>query len=244
MSTGTKKAYNQRLFSGGLRKWIHQARFHWLNGSLRKLDCIPSSVIELGCYDAKTIHFLPDKPLRYVGLDANWEKGLDLARELWKEEPGYEFFYCRKPEDVHISGLFDISICMETLEHVPSDLVDPYLEFLSAHTGKYTFITVPIEKGLVFATKYLIKKIGRMEAEPYTLAEFSYATLGRMDKIPRHEHRGFDYSVMIQSVAKFFDILNVSSYPIPFLPLSLGFGVGVIGKPKRSPDTENHKTPA
>jgi hypothetical protein len=239
MNSGTQKTYNQRLFSGGIRKWIHEARFHWLNDSLRKLECVPSSVIELGCYDAKTIHFLPEKPLRYVGLDANWEKGLDLAREQWKDETGYEFLFCRKPEDVQVSGLFDISICMETLEHVPTNLVEPYLEFLSVHTRKYSFITVPIEKGLVFATKYLIKKIGRMDAERYTLAEFSNAAFGRLERIPRHEHRGFDYCEVIQSAGRFFDILDVSSYPIPFLPDSIGFGVGIIGKAKRDPFTEN-----
>ncbi len=240
MGTTTRKAYNQRLFSGGIRKWIHEARFHWLNHSLKKLDCIPASVIELGCYDAKTINFLPVNPLRYVGLDANWENGLDIARENWKNKPGYEFIYCRKPEDIQVTGLFDISICMETLEHVPPDLVNPYLEFLSAHTSKYTFITVPIEKGLVFATKYLIKRIGRMDAESYTLGEYTNAVLGRMDKVPRHEHRGFDYSTIIQSAARFFDILDVSSFPIPFFPESIGFGVGIIGKAKSNNLTENH----
>ena len=244
MDTATRKAYNQRLFSGGVRKWIHEARFLWLKDSLKKLDCIPVSVLELGCYDAKTIHYLPEKPLRYIGLDANWEKGLDLARDQWKDETGYEFLYCRKPDDVQLSESFDVSVCMETLENVPLDMVDPYLELLSTHTSKYTFITVPIEKGVVFAVKHLIKWAGRMDAEPYTLSEYANATIGRMDKIQRHEHRGFDYSVMIQSAARFFDILDVSPYPIHFLPDSIGFGVGIVGKAKRSPQVVHSKDSA
>lgn len=231
MSTIRKAGYNQRLFSGGLRKWIHEARFHWLNASLHKLNCSPESVLELGCYDAKTIQFLPLKPQRYVGLDANWEKGLDIARQRWQAEPAYEFLYCRKPDDVVLTGLFDISVCMETLEHVPVEMVSPYLSMLANHTRSYTFITVPIEKGLVFAVKHLVKQIANMEAEPYSLAEYFYAAAGRLDKVRRREHKGFDYSLFIQSMAGYFKILDVSPYPLSFLPESLGFGVGIIGKP-------------
>lgn len=76
-------SYNERLFGGGIGSRLHYARFHWLHQSLDRLNCRPSSVLELGCFDAKTIHFLPVLPERYVGLDANWEGGLDLAKTTW-----------------------------------------------------------------------------------------------------------------------------------------------------------------
>jgi hypothetical protein len=227
--------YNERLFAGGIRAKIHLSRFHWLAHGLKRLNCEPQRVLELGCFDAKTIDFLPAKPLTYVGLDANWEGGLEIARTKWKHEPNFSFLYCVRPADIELSEPFDVTICMETLEHVPPDTVDPYLAKLAALTGKYVFITVPNEKGVVFALKYLLKKMAGGDSLRCTLPEFVNQTLGRTDKVQRHEHKGFDYNVVVAAVAKYFDIVEVSSYPFRLLPKGFSFGVGIIGK-KRSED--------
>jgi hypothetical protein len=73
--------YNKRLFTG-LRGRLHRLRYQWLVERLRTLESESVSLVELGCYDAKTIQFLDEAGIRvarYLGLDANWEKGLDLA---------------------------------------------------------------------------------------------------------------------------------------------------------------------
>lgn len=63
------------------------------------------------------------------------------------------------PEDMELNGEeFDISICMETLEHIPPDLVGGYLKELSKATKNYIFISVPNEIGVVFLFKHLVKK--------------------------------------------------------------------------------------
>ena len=130
--------------------------------------------------------------------------------------------------------LFDIAICLETLEHVPPNLVKPYLEELSKATNGYIFISVPNEKGLVFLFKYLIKKMFG-DAESYTVTEFINATLGLMHKVKRHEHKGFDYDLLIDNISKYFDIYKISGIPLGLLPTSLNFSVGIIGK-KRNLD--------
>jgi len=38
----------------------------------------------LGCFDAKTLDFLPNQINLYQGFDANWENGLDHAKEKYK----------------------------------------------------------------------------------------------------------------------------------------------------------------
>jgi len=231
MKKKTEYSYNERLFSSGLRKKLHIARFYWLTNSLTKLNCQCKTVLELGSFDGKMIDYLPEKPLRYLGLDANWEGGIELARERWKHEPNFTFRECHTPENMEIGGeKFDISICMDTLEHVPPKLVDPYLYELSRVTTGYIFISVPNEKGVVFFFKYFFKKLLGGDTQRYSVGECINATLGRMDKVTRNEHKGFDYDIVIQSVSKYFDTYRLSGYPFEFLPKSLNFGIGIIGK--------------
>ena len=51
-----------------------------------------------------------------------------------------------------------------------------------------------------------------------------------MDKVTRREHKGFDYTILIHKIARYFDIYTVSGYPFEHLPESLNFGIGIIGK--------------
>ncbi|EDN70406.1 Ubiquinone biosynthesis O-methyl transferase [Beggiatoa sp. PS] len=225
--------YNERLFSSGFRKTLHLARFKWLTNCLTKLNCPYEYVIELGCFDGKTIEYLPSKPMRYMGIDANVEGGLDIAKEKWAQEKNFTFQYCLTPSDMKLENeQFDIAVCMETLEHVPPTLVKPYLEELSKVTKEYIFISIPNEKGLIFFLKYLVKKLIVGDVHSYTLSEFVNATLGRMNKVERNEHKGFDYQLLIKDVAKYFDIYEISGIPFNFLPLFLNFQIGIIGKKK------------
>ncbi len=189
--------------------------------------------MELGCYDGKTIGYLPSKPARYVGFDENWEGGLPIARQLWSSERGYEFLSCSSPSDMTTPERFDIAVCMETLEHVPPRLIEPYIARMAQMIRGRIFITVPTEKGIVFAAKYLCKRLsGNFQA--YTLSEFLWASVGRLDKVGRDDHKGFDYQIVVEAVRKHFKLEKVSPYPLQWLPLSLGFGIGLVGASRDS----------
>lgn len=233
MKTQAEAGYNERLFTAGVRGKLHAARFEWLVKSLTRLECEPETVLELGCFDAKVIDYLPKKPAHYHGLDANWEGGWEAARERWKHEKNYVFTYCAAPEGMDVVDQeYDISICMETLEHVPPDAVGPYLEKLAAVTREYLFLTVPNEIGVVFFFKHLAKLMLRGDAYDYTFAEFINQTLGNTDKVRRDSHKGFSYKKLLETVSEYFEIIEVSGHPLAFAPPSLNFGVGVIAKRK------------
>lgn len=190
-------------------------------------------MIELGCFDGKVIDFLPVRPILYHGFDANWEGGLDLAKQKWNDEPNFTFSYCCVPGDMDIAGKqFDIAVCMETLEHIPPNLVEDYLDKLAEVTKQYVFVTVPNEKGVVFFLKYLAQK-AFLKAHPYTFREFINTTVGRTHKVERNEHKGFDYQVIIQMMSRCFDIIHIQGIPFKHLPTYLNFTVGIIGRPKR-----------
>jgi 2-polyprenyl-3-methyl-5-hydroxy-6-metoxy-1,4-benzoquinol methylase len=230
----TNDSYNERLFSGGFRKYLHLSRYYWLQRELICLKCACDSVIEIGCFDGKLIEFLPGDVKRYCGYDANWEGGLDIALEKWKQFPQYEFRKAISPKDMALTDAdwFDIAVIMETLEHLALELVDGYLRKVGGHLRQYIFITVPNEKGIVFLSKWLVKAIFYKDARQYSFVELMYATLGRMEKVKRREHKGFDYSALIREVEKYYDIIDVSGIPFGFLPPSLNYGVGIVARVK------------
>ncbi len=244
MKKQSEAGYNDRLFTKGIRGKLHSARFEWLVKSLSRLGCEPETVLELGCFDGKVIDYLPKKPTRYLGLDANWEGGLDIGKERWKNEKNYVFKYCTAPEDMEIAGeKYDISICMETLEHVPPQFVASYLEKLAEATKEYLFVTVPNEIGIVFFFKHIVKYLLRGDTYNYTLNEFINETLGNTEKVQRKTHKGFNYNDLVTTISDYFEIIEVSGHPLTFAPPSLNFGVGIIGKRKQqqSADEDAHK---
>lgn len=224
--------YNERLFSSGLRSKLHFARFQWLLAEVKKRNLAADSVLELGCFDGKLIDFLPSKPLRYVGFDANWEGGLDIAKSRWADSPNFSFFLASSPEEMRLDGndVFDVAVVMETLEHVPPQSVDRYLQKIAQHLEGYLFVTVPNEKGVVFLAKWIAKKLLSTDGDRYSLAELANATLGRMNLVPRREHKGFDYESLVRDIEKHFDVIDVTGHPLGFMPPALCFGIGIVAR--------------
>ena len=231
MSTAIREGYNERLFSGGWRSRLHLSRFYWLRAQMRRLNLSHVRAIELGCFDGKIIEFLDSMPERYLGLDANWEGGLDAGSDRWRHLPNVEMRLCREPEDIPLTeGLFDVGICMETLEHIPPELVEPYLFKLSRVIDGYLFITVPIERGLIFFVKQILKRTLRMKHESFNIREFFNCVVGRMSKVRRREHKGFDDRALVSQVKKYFEVVNVEGV-FPKSPiLALNLTIGIIAK--------------
>jgi SAM-dependent methyltransferase len=226
--------YNERIFSKGVRSRLHHARFYWLYDRVKSLFNGPVSVLELGCFDAKTISFLPYLPAKYAGYDANWENGLDIARRKFSN-PDYKFYECSRPEEMNRAGeTFDLLICMETLEHIPDEMLEGYLQKLKAAAKDALIVTVPNETGLVFLGKYLIKLLIFREgmSPSYTFADVVNQTLGRMERVIHDDHKGFDYRRLINRLRQDWDVTTVSPIPFNWLPLSLGFSVGMVCRRK------------
>lgn len=92
------------------------------------------------------------------------------------------------------------------------------------------FATVPNEKGAVFLSKWLAKKMLRAGTEPYALSELINATLGRTDRIARREHKGFDWRTLVRQVAAHFEVVRASGLPVEFPPRSLCLTIGIVAK--------------
>lgn len=230
--------YNKRLFSKStLRGKIHNARFLWLRENVKRLCPEYNSVLELGCFDGKILNHLPIPPNYYEGWDANWEGGLDIARKTFANKEDISFYECESFEAFQPTrSSFDISICMETLEHLPIYNYEEYIKTLAEHTDGYLFVSIPNEKKVPFVMKHLVKStvLRKQKMDHYTTKETWNAMLGRLDKVKRinTSHKGFDYEDMIATLRKHFIIESVEGIPYKSLGPSLNFTVGVVCRSK------------
>ena len=112
----------------------------------------------------------------------------------------------------------------------PPELLDDYLAEMARVLDGWLFVTVPNEKGILFLSKYLIQKFVLRSAEPYKFSEIVNATLGRMEKITRREHKGFDYMALIDQIGQHFDVQSIESIPFRILPKWAAFTIGIVAK--------------
>lgn len=225
------RAYNERLFGPGFRGWVHRGRFRWVGAQYRARCTEPVRVIEIGCFDGKTLECLDPKPSRYLGLDANHEGGLDIAATRWAGVEGTEFALCITANDMPTAERFDVGISMETFEHVPEDVLDGYIDRLAEITDGFVLITVPNEIGPICLLKQTLKRVA-LGGSQFSWSDIWNATLGRTERIARLDHRGFNYRRLISRLRRSFRVVAVRGVPFPFLPAYLNVNVGIILEPK------------
>lgn len=229
-----QQGYNERLFSGkGLRFKYHIWRFDWLKRQIKKYIDTDLNVIELGCFDGKTLDFLPKQPIRYVGLDADWEGGLSSAQDKYAGSSNLSFINSSDPADLQqfTDGQFNVGIAQETLEHIPPESLDSYLAQMARVIEGYLLVTVPNEKGIIFFIKRLAKlTLGMKGKNDYTAYEFFNATIGRMDKVERDDHKGFDHEKLRDQIEEHFDIVECQGGPLSWLPPSLNLTIGIVAR--------------
>lgn len=62
--------YNERLFNGkNFRSNLHLARYTWLKKKIKQYNCPTDTVLELGCFDGKSLEFIEKAPGQYDGYD-------------------------------------------------------------------------------------------------------------------------------------------------------------------------------
>lgn len=233
---GREVSYDERLFGGGLRAQLHLARFRFLVRTVRALGLRPRRVIELGCYNGRALDTLCAEvgaPDHYLGLDANWGGGLFLAMQKYADTEAIALRTCQRPEEIPEGAPpFDLGICLETLEHVAPELVEPYLERLSRAVRGHFIFTGPIERGPVFVGRHLPKLLIRQENLRYSAGDFVFSAIGRLDRVKRSGHIGYDDRLAIRQIGKYFEILSVDGIVPGIRPYSLNFQFGVVAKSK------------
>jgi methyltransferase family protein len=223
--------YNDRLFNGNrARRFLHERRFLWLIDRLRRLNIHRADVIEIGCYDAKTISYLERSGIavnRYLGYEAD-DDILGWVQAQWAPRPEVAIAKSTSPSDIHLSATFDVGICMETLEHLPDENVDGYLQLLARVVRGPVFFTIPVERGAMLVAKQLGYRALGMYGDRLSWRDLLNGALSQTEKIPRHEHAGFDDRRMIERIARHFTIKESAGLFVPYFT-TLNFTIGIVG---------------
>ncbi|MEQ9405264.1 MAG: class I SAM-dependent methyltransferase [Cyclobacteriaceae bacterium] len=230
-----KHSYNDRLFGSGLRRLIHESRYLWVQKKIKNQKL--KTILELGCFDGKLLEYLPQNPATYDGFDANWENGLDLAKEKWRKFPNFNFV-----ESTNLTEFkpnlqsYDLTICMETLEHVPDKDVPGYLKILATYSSNDCLITVPNEIGIFLLLKTIYKKIKGTDTESYSIRELFFGIVGNVKKVKRNPggHKGFSHKVLLNQMQNDFEILNIDGLPFSWLPTNLNPTIGIVARRKEN----------
>lgn len=218
------KSYNKRLFSNNFRGFLHFSRYKWLSKKLK--DFNNYSILELGCYDGKTLDFINNFS-EYIGYDADWEDGLIIANRKYEFKKNISFVKSDCLTNFHINKKYDFSVCMETFEHIDEKDLFKYIDLIVKKTKQKFFITVPIETGFFFFCKHLIKKIFiGSNAESYSFKDIFYLTIGNTKNVKRDEHKGWNYKLFVQELRKNYNVEKVEYLPFNILG-SFNFGVAI-----------------
>lgn len=230
-STEGSSGYNEQLFSRpGLRSYYHFARFHWVEKKATQHLASGAALVELGCFDGRLLDFIRPLVGEYVGIDANWERGLDRAKEKYRTQVGLTFVEGADPSVLErfSDGYFDAAAALETLEHVPPVLMPRFLDQLARVTRGYLFVTVPNELGPVFLVKHVGKAVFYGGVQHYSPREILAALIRKSDAIERDDHKGFDYRDVVREIAARFDIVSVEGLPAIGLPPALSPTIGIV----------------
>ncbi|MFB3921526.1 MAG: methyltransferase domain-containing protein [Terriglobia bacterium] len=225
------ETYTRRLFGKGPYGRHHNRRYSWLSEKITRLaGSNDVTVLEVGCFEGRSLNYIPVPVRKYVGLDAGWGGGLQRARQFFRERPEVSFIESNQPRDIaSIEGRFDFIVAMETLEHVDPPLVELYIKAFSEKLDGYLLITAPNEKGLALLIKAVgAKFLGVDRIYPYTASEFFWGLMGRMERVHRSEHKGFDYRALVNLVGKYFRYVSVEGVSPVRRPLQLGLTIGIV----------------
>jgi 2-polyprenyl-3-methyl-5-hydroxy-6-metoxy-1,4-benzoquinol methylase len=95
-----------------------------------------NSIIDFGCSNGLHIEELRKLGYRTFGVEGSLEHK-DYIKRNYKGK--FAIIDLRMPFDIR--KRFDISICIEVLEHISKDYSDIAVENICRHSGKYAFVT-------------------------------------------------------------------------------------------------------
>ncbi len=222
--------YNERLFTGkGLRPRLHNLRFDWVKNELsRDYEDKRYDLLEIGCFDGRLLDFIPE-PRSYLGLDADSEGGFTSIPASKLDRENLSFVKSSHWQDLVgvADKSFDVCASLETIEHIPAEDVGEYIEQIARIVRKGLLFTVPNEKGPVFVAKRSVKWARGWYVQPYTSAEMMWASLGKLDRVKRDQHKGFDYRRLACELEPWFKVDLVQGMPFGAAPAWMGFTVGI-----------------
>src|SRR3989442_1301364 len=245
-------ARKQILSKDRLISWSHRRRFRVALQLAGKIA--PEQVLDYGCGDGTFLTMLMSgrsAPKRAIGAELNASVVEDCDTRLG-HTPGLSFVPVNELELPEHRGSYDLVVCMEVLEHVLDirPILDSFDRLLASKGS--LLITVPVETGLPLVVKQMVRTIAGWRGigdypgtTSYTLKEWWAGIFaGRRQHLARpthramdgscfHDHKGFNWMALRESVAGWFDIERTVSSPLMWLPPQLASQVCLLARKRR-----------
>ena len=235
-------AKKQILSRDRIIAWSHRRRFQL--GVQLAQQFAGKRILDYGCGDGSFLAMLmssPATPRTAIGAEIHPELVAD-CQARFSALPGLSFILNDELESAEQVGAFDAVICMEVLEHVIQ--VEPLIERFDRllAPGGSLLVSVPIETGLPLVIKQIVRRIAGWRGigdypgtNPYSLGEMLaslFAGSGRQhivrpvhinaDGTRFHDHKGFNWMVLREQLARNFDLEKTYTSPLSSLPPHLG----------------------
>lgn len=186
-------------------------------------------VVDIGCAHAKSFELLNQRyNISYVGIELNGPFS-EMAKSRYDTHPNFRII--NDSIENHYAELenVDFVIALETLEHIPEDIVVRVVEHIAIANPEYFVCSVPNEVGPIIWVKNVGSLLmGYMRHKEYKWSETLYAGLYQLDKVGTHGtgHKGFDWRWLAQTIRHNRKITKILSSPFRWLPKT--FSVSII----------------
>jgi 2-polyprenyl-3-methyl-5-hydroxy-6-metoxy-1,4-benzoquinol methylase len=227
----------KQIFSrNAIVAWSHRRRF----ALARELALAGrgGALLDYGCGDGTFIALSHDAFDRSVGADIDAEQVRGCAERL-RALSGVRFLPIDALGGPDHQARYDAVLCMEVLEHCPSDVQPLVLDDLArlSRPDGVVIISVPIEIGPTLALKQAVRAVAAASGlteyasrERYHWPEFlRMVVAGRKSKIERpetvaitpggtvrfHGHKGFNWRALETLIQRVFTIERRQYSPLP-----------------------------
>jgi len=228
--------YEKRQAFNSIIAWVHSLRYRSISKvfeSYSKQKDGPIRVVDIGCSHAKIFSVLNKRfNIHYTGLDPRSDF-VAIARARYQQHQNFEIIHGLIQDHYQKLQGVDMVIALETLEHIPENIVVRIVEEIAAAKPNLFVCSVPVEIGPAVWMKnfgsFLMRYLRHRE---YSLRETFWAGLYQLDKIPPHDtrHKGFDWRWLAQTIRHHFHIRKRWNLPIKFLPAAFSSSVFFIAE--------------
>jgi SAM-dependent methyltransferase len=214
-------------------------------------------ILDYGCGDGTflaLLHATPSPPAAAIGAELD-DVQVDDCRKRFAGRPALAFRRIADLDEPGHAGSYQGIVCMEVLEHVVAvDVVVERLWRLLTPDGTIV-ISVPVETGVPLIVKQAVRRIAGWRGigdypgtSSYTLRElWRSVTAGPRQHLrrpifgidgpmPFHDHKGFNWMVLRQTLAAYFDLEETAAAPLPWLGPHLATQVWFTGRKRPVPE--------
>ena len=234
-----------------LVRWSHRRRFE--TGLALSKRFRGKRILDYGCGDGTFLALLwerGDRPAAAVGAELD-DVQIDDCRVRLGRLPGVRFESIARLDEHAHRGSYDGVVCMEVLEHVVAvDAVIDRLWGLLADEGTL-IVSVPVETGVPLLLKQAVRRLAAWRGigdyrgtTAYTMREYAASVFAGAaphiarpiynleGDMPFHDHKGFNWRVLQDRLARRFAIAEVLASPLPWFGPRLATQVWFVARKK------------